>query len=98
MAQPPLLDQGGELRLPHDFPVSSDDLSDMISLFKEGKNVVSFYLVIRMKSPLVVHHLIVLSYATRVRMLAVREVRVLTVTDLCEVVQLLQSRVSLQVK
>ena len=42
MAQPPLLDQGGELRLPHDFPVSSGDLSEMISLFKEGKMLYPF--------------------------------------------------------
>jgi len=70
----------------------------MISLFKEGKNVVSFYPVIRMKSPLVVDHLTVLSDATRVRMLAVLEGRELTVTELCDVVQLPQSTVSRHLK
>jgi ArsR family transcriptional regulator len=51
-----------------------------------------------MKAPAVVDHLTVLSDATRVRMLAVLEGRELTVTELCDVVQLPQSTVSRHLK
>ncbi len=49
-------------------------------------------------SPAVVDHLSVLSDAIRVRMLAVLEGRELTVTELCDVVQLPQSTVSRHLK
>src|ERR1051325_4633630 len=51
-----------------------------------------------MKAPAVVDHLTVLSDAIRVRMLAVLEGRELTVTELCDVVQLPQSTVSRHLK
>jgi len=51
-----------------------------------------------MKSPAVVDQLTVLSDAIRVRMLAVLEGRELTVTELCDVVQLPQSTVSRHLK
>src|SRR6476469_631864 len=51
-----------------------------------------------MKSTLVVDQLTVLSDAIRVRMLAVLEGRELTVTELCDVVQLPQSTVSRHLK
>src|SRR2546426_10911687 len=51
-----------------------------------------------MKSPAVVDHLTVLSDATRVRMLAVLEGRDLTVSELCDVVQLPKSTVSRHLK
>src|SRR5215468_10235043 len=60
----------------------------------------SFYPVIRMNgsSPAVVDHLSVLSDPIRVRMLAVLENRELTVSELCDVVQLPQSTVSRHLK
>jgi ArsR family transcriptional regulator len=51
-----------------------------------------------MKAPAVVDHLTVLSDAIRVRMLAVLEGRELTVSELCDVVQLPQSTVSRHLK
>jgi DNA-binding transcriptional ArsR family regulator len=51
-----------------------------------------------MKAPAVVDQLIVLSDAIRVRMLAVLEGLELTVTELCDVVQLPQSTVSRHLK
>src|SRR5207237_1418855 len=51
-----------------------------------------------MKAPAVVDQLTVLSDAIRVRMLAVLEGRELTVSDLCDVVQLPQSTVSRHLK
>ena len=51
-----------------------------------------------MKAPAVVDQLIVLSDAIRVRMLAVLEGRELTVSELCDVVQLPQSTVSRHLK
>ena len=50
------------------------------------------------QSPAVVDHLTVLSDAIRVRMLAVLEGRELTVSELCDVVQLPQSTVSRHLK
>src|SRR5204862_2388881 len=57
-----------------------------------------FHPAIRMKAPAVVDQLTVLSDAIRVRMLAVLEGRELTVSDLCDVVQLPQSTVSRHLK
>src|ERR1041385_4677051 len=57
-----------------------------------------FHPVIRMKAPAVVDQLTVLSDAIRVRMLAVLEGRELTVSELCDVVQLPQSTVSRHLK
>jgi ArsR family transcriptional regulator len=51
-----------------------------------------------MKAPAVVDHLTVLSDAIRVRMLALLEGRELTVSELCDVVQLPQSTVSRHLK
>src|SRR4026209_1604178 len=51
-----------------------------------------------MKAPAVVDQLTVLSDATRVRMLAVLEGRELTVSELCDVIQLPQSTVSRHLK
>src|ERR1044071_1728978 len=51
-----------------------------------------------MKTPAVVDQLTILSDAIRVRMLAVLEGRELTVTELCDVVQLPQSTVSRHLK
>src|SRR2546422_7816955 len=51
-----------------------------------------------MKAPAVVDQLTVLSDAIRVRMLAVLESRELTVSELCDVVQLPQSTVSRHLK
>src|SRR5215467_9796820 len=51
-----------------------------------------------MKAPAVVDQLTVLSDAIRVRMLAVLEGRELTVSELCDVVQLPQSTVSRHLK
>ena len=51
-----------------------------------------------MKSTLVVDQLTVLSDAIRVRMLAVLEGRELTVSELCDIVQLPQSTVSRHLK
>src|SRR5262252_6304303 len=51
-----------------------------------------------MKAPAVVDHLTVLSDAIRVRMLAILEGRELTVSELCDVVQLPQSTVSRHLK
>src|SRR5207237_5683152 len=51
-----------------------------------------------MEAPAVVDQLTVLSDATRVRMLAVLEGRELTVSELCDVVQLPQSTVSRHLK
>src|SRR5215813_1292891 len=51
-----------------------------------------------MRSPAVVDQLTVLSDSIRVRMLAVLEGRELTVTELCDVVQLPQSTVSRHLK
>src|SRR5215813_9314244 len=51
-----------------------------------------------MKAPAVVDQLTVLSDAIRVRMLAVLEGRELTVTELCDIVQLPQSTVSRHLK
>src|SRR6185295_18975599 len=58
----------------------------------------SFHPVIRMNAPAVVDQLTVLSDAIRVRMLAVLEGRELTVSELCDVVQLPQSTVSRHLK
>src|SRR5437870_1288383 len=57
-----------------------------------------FHPAIRMKAPAVVDRLTVLSDAIRVRMLAVLEGRELTVSELCDVVQLPQSTVSRHLK
>src|SRR6266567_2074195 len=51
-----------------------------------------------MQAPAVVDHLTVLSDAIRVRMLAVLEGRELTVSELCDVMQLPQSTVSRHLK
>src|SRR6185295_8608116 len=58
----------------------------------------SFHPVIRMKAPAVLDQLTVLSDAIRVRMLAILEGRELTVSELCDVVQLPQSTVSRHLK
>src|SRR5215468_7202604 len=60
----------------------------------------SFYPVIRMNgsSPAVVDQLLVLSDPIRVRMLAVLDGNELTVSELCDVVQLPQSTVSRHLK
>src|SRR2546425_12398254 len=61
-------------------------------------NDLCFHPAIRMKAPAVVDQLTVLSDPIRVRMLAVLEGRELTVSELCDVVQLPQSTVSRHLK